>query len=171
MWNTSPKKERCTKRNETKAHRSRPREHLGVIVWTPGWRLSNLQVAIGTRNRSFRLGEGLGVALVQENIDCSPDIGLFTHRDGTTQHEGLFLSPLGFQVKKCHLLFNLPVLPGTRYPNKFPRSQKSTLRKRSFHPTRNFLREEKFREGWKVVRPVHQVLPLQGSIMLVRLYA
>ncbi|KAK4412297.1 hypothetical protein Salat_2981300 [Sesamum alatum] len=28
--------------------------------------------------------------------------------------------------------------------------------KRSFHPTRNFLREEKFREGWKVVRPVHQ---------------
>ena len=41
----------------------------------------------GTRNRSFPLGEGLEVALVQENIDCSPDIGLFTHRDGTTLNE------------------------------------------------------------------------------------
>jgi hypothetical protein len=44
-------------------------------------------VAIGTRNRSFPLGEGLEVALVQENIDSSPDIGLFTHRDGTTLNE------------------------------------------------------------------------------------
>lgn len=85
MWNTSPKKERCTKRNETKAHRSRPGFQSRMKAFK--------SLAIGTRNRSFRLGEGLGVALVQENIDCSPDIGLFTRRDGTTQHEvdGLFI--------------------------------------------------------------------------------
>ena len=28
------------------------------------------------------------------------------------------------------------------------------------------IREERFTEGWEVVRPVHQVLPLQGPIIV-----
>src|SRR5215475_6723239 len=33
---------------------------------------------------------------------------------------------------------------------------------------RNIIIEEKFTEGWKRVRPVHQVLPLQGPIIVKR---
>lgn len=74
-------------------------------------------LAIGTRNRSFRLGEGLGVALVQENLDCSPDIGLFTRRDGTTQHEGIF-SLSAFKSKTS--LVQPPCTPGNPLSSKMP---------------------------------------------------
>ena len=62
MWNTSPKKERCTKRNETKAHRSRPEAQPCLGFWerklffllslTRSWKLSGVKATLD----SFHFG-------------------------------------------------------------------------------------------------------------------